>query len=82
MWPRRLKLGIQENSRGMSLVYRNRAAAAYLFLFLSLQFTNIKILVTLLSGTVCPRKLKLSTHVNNGWMCGVYWNQAAAYSSL
>ena len=30
-----------------------------------------------------PRRLKLSTHVDSGWMYGVYQNQAAAaYSSL
>ena len=28
-----------------------------------------------------PRRLKLGTHVDSGWMYGVYQNQAAAYSS-
>ena len=38
---------------------------------------------TLLSGTVRPRRLKLGTHVDSGWMYGVYQNQAAAaYSFL
>ena len=51
--------------------------------FLSLQFSNIKIFVALLSGIVSPRKLKLGTHMKNGWMYRVYCNQAAAaYSSL
>ena len=51
--------------------------------FLSLQFSNIKIFCTLTSGTVRPRRLKLGTHVDRGWMYGVYQNQAAAaYSSL
>ena len=71
----------------MYRVYRNQAAATYLslyfFVFLSLQFSNIKIFVTLLSGTVRPRKLKLGTHMDSGWMYRVYQNQAAAaYLSL
>ena len=54
----------------------------YFLIFLSLQFSNIKNFVALLSGMVSPRKLKLGTH--NGWMYRVYRNQAtaAAYSSL
>ena len=39
-----------------------------LLIFLSLQFSNIKNFVTLFSGIVSPRKLKLATHVNSGWM--------------
>ena len=54
-----------------------------LVLFLSLQFSSIKFLVTLFSGTVRPRRLKLVTHMNSGWMYHVYQNQtAAAYSFL
>ena len=45
--PRRLKLGIHVDSRQMNRVYRNKAAAAYLslyfFIFLSLEFSNIKV---------------------------------------
>ena len=45
--PRRLKFGTQMDSGQMYCVYRNQAAAAYLSLyfliFLSLQFSNIKI---------------------------------------
>ena len=53
------------------------------FHFLSLQFSNIKIFRTLLSGTMRPRRLKLGTQVDSGWMYGVYQNQAAtAYLSL
>ena len=68
-------------------VYWNQAAAAYsslyFFILLSLQFSNIKIFVTLFSGTVRPRKLKLGTHVDSWQMYHVYLNQdAAAYSSL
>ena len=47
MRPRRLKLGTHMDSGQMYRVYRNQAAAAYLsfyfFIFLSLQFLNIKI---------------------------------------
>ena len=52
------------------------------FFFLS-NFQTLKIFVTLFSGTVRPRRLKLDTHMDSGWMYCVYWNQAAAaYSSL
>ena len=83
-----LKLGIHVDSGQMYCVYWNQAAAAYLalyfFICLALQFSNIKIFVTLFSGTVRPRRLKLGTHVDSGQMlyC-VYRNKAAAsYSSL
>ena len=67
-------------------VYRNQAAAAYLslyfFIFLSLQFLTEKFFVTLFSGTVRPRRLKIGIHVDSGQMYHVYQNQAAAaYSS-
>ena len=78
--PTRLKLVTHMNNEWMSCVYQNQTAAAYLFLyffiFLFLQFSNIKNFVTLLSGIVSPRKLKLGTHVKNGWLCRVYCNQA------
>ena len=85
--PRRLKLGTPMDSGWMYRVYRNQAAAAYsslyFFIFLSLQFSNIKVFVTLFSGTVRPRRLKLGTPVDSGQMDHVYRNQAAAaYSSL
>ena len=47
-------------------------------------YTRIRLLllihsfVTLFSGTVRPRKLKLGAHMDNGWMYHVYQNQAAA----
>ena len=68
-------------------VYRNQAAAAYsslyFFIFLSLQFSTLKFFITLFSGTVRPRSLKLGTHIDNGQMYLVYRNQAAAdYLSL
>ena len=84
--PRRLKLSIHVDSGQMYRVYRNQAAAAYssfyFFFFLS-NFQALKFFVTLFSGTVKPRRLKLSIHVDDGWMYRVYLNQAAAaYSSL
>ena len=64
-------------------VYQNQAAAAYSFLyFFFLQYSNIKVFVTLFSGTVRPRKLKLGAHMDNGWMYRVYQNQAAAAAYL
>ena len=71
----------------MYRVYQNQAAAAfsyvYFFIFLALQFSNIKIFVVLFSGTVRLIKLKLTTHVDNEWMYRLYRNQAAAsYLSL
>ena len=80
--PRRLKLGTHVDSGQMYRVYRNQAVDAYsslyfFILFLS-NFQTLKFFVTLLSGTVRPRRLKLGTHVDSGWMYHVYWNQAAA----
>ena len=87
MRPRRLKLGTHMDSGRMYHVYRNQAASAYssfdFFIFLSLQFSTLKFFVTLLPGTVRPRRLKLGTHVDSGQMDRVYRNQAAAaYLSL
>ena len=83
--PRRLKLGTHVDSGQVYRVYRNQAAAAYsslyFFIFLSLQFQTLKCFVTLFSGTVRPRRLKLDTHVDNVWMYRVYRNQAAAAHS-
>ena len=54
-----------------------------LLVFLSLQFSTLKIFVTLFSGTLRPRRLKIGTHLDSGQMYHVYQNQAAAaYSSL
>ena len=68
-------------------VYWNQAVAVYLsiyfFIFLSLQFSNIRILVTLFSGTVRPKGLKLGLHMDSRQMYHVYQNQAVAvYLSL
>ena len=46
--------------------------------FFFLQFSNIKIFVTLFSGTVRPRRLKLGTNVDSGLMYRLYRNQASA----
>ena len=83
--PRRLKLNTRVDSWQLYHVFRNQAAAAYLSLysvfFLS-NFQTLKIFVTLFSGIVRPRRLKLGAYVDNGWMYRVYRNQAAAaYSS-
>ena len=85
--PRRLKLGTHVGSGQMYHVYWNQATAAYLclyfFIFLSLQFSTLKFLVTLFLGTVRPRRLKLGTHMDSEQMYHVDWNQAAAaYLSL
>ena len=75
------------DSGQMYRAYRNQATTAYsslyLFIFFLSNFQTLKFFVTLFSGTVRPRRLKLGTHVNSGWMFRVYQNQAAAaYSSL
>ena len=86
--PRRLKLVTHMDTGQMYHVHQNQAAAAYsslyFFIFLSLQFSNIKFFVTLFSGTVRPERLKLGTHVEDSvQMYRVYRNQAAAaYLSL
>ena len=52
------------------------------FFFLS-NFQTLKFFITLFSGTVRPRRLKLGTDVDCGQMYRVYQNQAAAaYLSL
>ena len=73
--PRRLKLGTHVDSGWMYHVYPNQAAAAYsslyLFIFLSLQFSTLKIFVTLFSGTVRPRIWK-SVHTWTVGRCSMY----------
>ena len=68
--PRRLKLGTHVDSGQMYRVYQNQAAAAYLSLYFSFfflsNFQTLKFFVTLCSGTVRPRRLKLGTHVDIG----------------
>ena len=81
--PRRLKLGTHMDNGWMYCVYRNQAAALICpfissFFFLS-NFQTLNTFVTLFSTTVRSRKLKLGTHVDNGWMYHVYRNHAAAH---
>ena len=55
----------------------------FIFYCFFLQYSSIKIFITLFSGTVRPRRLKLGAHMDSGWMSCVYQNQAAAaYLSL
>ena len=82
MRPIKLKLDTHVDNGWMYRVYRSQAAAAYLslislFLFLS-SVQKLKNYVTLFSGTLRPRKFKLCTLVDNGWLYCVYQNQAAA----
>ena len=86
--PRRLKLGTCTHvyNGWMYHLYQNQAAAAYsslLFFPFFSNFQTLTIFFILSSGTARPRRLKLGTHMNNGWMYHVYRNQAAsAYLSL
>ena len=79
--PRRLKLGTHVEN-GQIIVYTGIRLLLLIrpfipsFFFLS-NFHTLKIFVTLFSGTVRPRRLKLGTHVDNGQMYRVYRNQAA-----
>ena len=79
--PRRLKLGAHVDNGWMYRVYRNQAAAAYsslyFFIFVSLQFSNIKIFCHTFLRNWRPRKLKLGTHADSGQIYCIYWNQAA-----
>ena len=52
--------------------------------FVLSNFQTLKFFVTIVSGTVRPRRLKLGTQVDSGQMYRVYRSQAAAaaYSSL
>ena len=47
------------------------------FIFLSLQFSNIKNIISLFSGTERHTKLKLGPHMDSRLMYHVYLNQAA-----
>ena len=59
------------------------SSSSYFFISLSPNFQTLKFFVTLFSGTVRPRGLKLDTHVDSGQIYSVYLNQpAVAYSSL
>ena len=81
--PRKLKLGTPVDSGQMYRVYRNEAAVAYLSLYFSFfflsNFQTLKYFVTLFSGTVRPRRFKLVTHMEKGWLYRVYRNHAALF---
>ena len=70
MRPRRLKLGKHVGSGRMYHVYRNQAAALNCPFISSFppppQFSTLKCFVTVFSGTVRPRRLKLGTDVDTG----------------
>ena len=85
--PKRLKLGTQVDSGQMYCVYPIRLLLHIhpfisSFFFLS-YFQTLKFFVTLFSGTVRPRRLKLGTHMDSGQLYRVYRNPAAAsYTSF
>ena len=65
----------------MDVSYIPQSGCCFLFFpyfFIPPVFKNEKMFVTLFSGTVRPRKFKLGTLVDKGWMYRVYQNQAAA----
>ena len=73
--PTKLNLGTQVDSGWIYHVYHNQAAAAYWSLYFIIFLSNFQTLKTFViflgasfSGTVRPTKLKLGTHMNNGWM--------------
>ena len=76
-----MKLDTHVDSGQMYRIYGNQAAASdcslYFFIFFS-YFQTLKYFITLFSGTVRSRKLKLGTHVDSGQMYRIYQNQAAA----
>ena len=76
---RRLKLGSHVDCGQVYRIYWNQAAATYSFLYFSFFLSNFPtIFVTLFSGSVGPRRLKLVTHMENGCRYRVYRNHAAA----
>ena len=78
--PRRLKLGTHVDR---CIVYTGIRLLLHIhpfissFFFLS-NFQTLNFFVTLFSGTVRPRRLKLGIHLDSGQMYRVYRNQAAA----
>ena len=82
MRPRRLKLVTHMENGWIYCVNQNQAAAAYLslyfFIFLSLQFSEIKIFRHTFLRKGQAYKVETWYHMDNGWMYHVYQNQAAA----
>ena len=84
MRPSKLKLDTHMDSGWMYCVYHNQTAAAnsslYFFIFLSLQFSNIKHFHHSFLWNCEANKIETW---HNGWVYRVYRNQnAAAYLSL
>ena len=80
--PGRLIHGTHVDSGQMYCVYRNQLLLLIRsfissFYFLP-NFQTLELLITLFSGTVRPRRLKLCTHVNSWQMYRAYRNQATA----
>ena len=87
MRPRRFKHVAHMENVWIYRVCRNQAAARirpfifFSFCFLS-NFQTLKIFVTLFSGTVRPRRLKLGIYVDSGQMFRARNQAAPAYSFL
>ena len=79
--PRRLKLGTHGQWAAVSCIPESGCCCLFVPLFLHFlsNFQTLKFFVTLSSGTVRPRRLKLGTHVESGQMYRVYWNKAPAF---
>ena len=86
--PRRLKLDTHiDTGQMLSCVLESGCCCLFIPLFLHVSFSpnfqTLKVFITLFSGTVRPRGLKLGTHVDSGQMYHVYQNQTtAAYLAL
>ena len=77
--PTKLKLGTHVDDGWMYRVYQNQAVpliCPFISSFFFLSNFQTKFFVTLFSGPIRPTKLKLGTHVDDGWMYRVYQNQA------
>ena len=87
---RKLKLGINMDNGWMYCPTRNRDQGPITFgvLFLCrfshlcIYLSSMKHLVTLFSGTMKARKLKLGTNMDNGWMYHAYWKRGQGPTTL
>ena len=76
--PRRLKLGTHVDWADVLCISGCCCIFVLLFFIFLSNFQTLKFFVTLFSGTVRPRGLKLGTHMDNGGMYRVYRNHATA----
>ena len=79
--PSRLKLDTHVDIGQMHMYTKTRLLLLirpFIFIFSFSNIQTLKIFVTLFSGTVSPKRLKLGAHVNNGWLYHLYRNRAAA----